>query len=109
MVGRCAHDGQAQGDIHATRKIQSLNGDQGLIMVHAQGRIIAGARLCVKHRVGGLRPSYGHSGALQLGNPGGNLVYVLPANLTAFAGMGIEPGNTDARFFYAKVTAQSVI
>ena len=54
MVGRGPHDGQPQGDIHAAGKIQGFNRDQGLIMVHAQSRVIASARLCVKQRICGM-------------------------------------------------------
>ena len=109
MVGRGPHDGQPQGDIHAAGKIQGLNWDQGLIMVHAQSCVIAGARFWVKQRICGMGSGDGQPGVLQLATQGVIWSISSSANLTAFAGMWIEPGDADARFCNAKIMAQGLM
>ena len=44
VVGRCPHDRQAERHVHAVIKMQRLQRDQPLIMIHAKRCIIAFAR-----------------------------------------------------------------
>ena len=41
MIGRGAHEGQAQRHIHAAGEIQRLDRDQRLIVIGAKRRVIA--------------------------------------------------------------------
>src|SRR3546814_4704265 len=55
MVGRGAHDRQAQRDVDAVVEVQRLDRDQRLVVIHAQRRVIGLARAGVEHAVGGQR------------------------------------------------------
>ena len=55
MVGRGADDRQAQRDVDAFLEMQRLQRDQRLVVIHAERRVILGARRGVEHGVGRVR------------------------------------------------------
>ena len=44
VVGRGAHERQAEGDVHAAVEVEHLDRDQRLVVIHADGRVVARAR-----------------------------------------------------------------
>jgi len=76
---RGAHDGQAERDIHALVEIEHLDRDERLIVVHADRRVISGARLGVEHGVCRKRSARIDPGLAQQGHGGGDRVAVLAA------------------------------
>ena len=52
MIGRSADDRQAESDIDALIEIQRFERDQRLIVIHAERRVVGGARGAVEHGVG---------------------------------------------------------
>ena len=55
MIRRRAHERQPQRGIHAGVERQRLERDEGLIVVHGDGRVVARARRGMKQAVGGQR------------------------------------------------------
>ena len=97
MVRRGAYEREAESNVDGVIEGQRLDRDQRLVVIHAQGRIIGGARPFVEQRVGGKRTfcidplrdeprdSRRHDRAILL------------AERTGFAGMRVEPGNHKPR------------
>ena len=54
MVGRGADDRQAERDVDAFLEMERLQRDQRLVVIHAQGGVVARARRGVEHGVGGV-------------------------------------------------------
>ena len=106
MIGRGAHEGQAEGDIHAFVEGQRLDRDQRLIVIHRDGRVIPRPRRRVKHRIGrvgaGQRVVIALHRLDQRSDPGDLLV----PHGTAFARVRIEAGDGDAGMGNAELVAQ---
>ena len=89
VIGRGAHDRQAQGNIHTIPEAQGLDRDQRLVVVHAQYRIISLARFLMEQRVGGKRPPDSKAARLQRCHGGRDDGAIFAAQHTIFTGMGV--------------------
>ena len=106
MIGRGADDRQAERHVDRLLEVQRLDRDQRLVVIHAQRRIIVGARAGVEHGVGGV--GAGHPPALgrERGDRRLDDLDFLAAELAAFAGMRVEAGDREPRLGDAEVALQ---
>ncbi len=107
MIGRGADNRQAEGHVHPFVEMQCLERDQRLVVIHAQGRVVAGASFGVEHGVGGHRS--GHLPALGTKRVDRRLdqLDLLAAERAAFAGMGIERRHREARLGDPEIALQA--
>ena len=61
VVGRCAHERQAERDVDALVEGQRLDRDEGLVVIHRDDCIVARAGGGMKQRVGGVRTRDGQA------------------------------------------------
>ena len=97
VIGRGAHERQAERDVDAAVEGQRLERDQRLVVVHGDGGVVGAARLGVEQGVGGMRTGHGQTLGGKLGHGGSDHVHLLAADQAAFAGVRIEPRHGDAR------------
>ena len=57
VVGRGAHERQAERHVDRVVEGQRLDRDQRLVVIHAERRVVGRARRCVEHGVGRQRPA----------------------------------------------------
>ena len=97
MVGGGPDDRQAERDVDRILEVERLDRDQRLVVIHAQRRIVIGARAVVEHRVGRVRP--GHSPTLrrESGDRRSDDFELFPAELPTFTSVGVEPGHRESR------------
>ncbi len=106
MIGRSAHDRQAQRDVHPLVEIERLQRDQRLIVIHAQRRIVALALARGEQGVGGMGAGDVDALGAQHGDCGGDDPRFLVADPALLAGMGIERGDGEARAGDAEIADQ---
>ena len=97
MIGRGAHEGQAERHVHRIVEGQRLDRDQRLVVIHAERDVVARARPLVEQRVGRQRAERIDALGLQLSDRRRHDGVVLLAERAFFAGMRIEPGDREAR------------
>ena len=105
VVGRGADEGQAQADIDAAVEVQRLHRDQRLVVIHAEDRVIGGARLGMEGRIGGERAQHAEALLLQGCECRADDVDFLAAHGAVLARMGIEAGEGEARLGNAEDSA----
>ena len=106
MIGRRADKRQAQRYIHAAGKIQRLDRDQGLVVIHADSGIIARACGGVEHRVGGQWAGQIQPLGPQSVQHRGDHFDLLGPHRPAFARMRVQTRNGNARTGNAEIPAQ---
>ena len=97
VIGRGAHERQAERHVHRVVEGQRLDRDQRLVVIHAERDVVARARPLVEQRVGRQRPDGVDALRPQLLDRRRHDGAVLLAERAFFAGMRIEPGDRDAR------------
>lgn len=97
VIGRGADERQAQGDIDALVELQRFQRDQGLVVIHAQGRIIARACPRREQRVARDGAESGDPLGLQGGDGRGDDAGFLIPELAAFARVRVKCRNREAR------------
>jgi hypothetical protein len=78
-------------------KAERLGRDQRLVVIHADGDVVARPRLVMEHRVGGQGPDRIDTLLAQHVDRRADDGLVLRADRPAFAGMRIEAGNGEPR------------
>jgi hypothetical protein len=96
VIGRGAHERQAERDVDAAVEGQRLEGNQRLVVIHGDHGVIGGARLGVEQGVGRMRTRHGETLGGKLGDGGSDHVELLATDEAAFAGVRIEPRHGDA-------------
>ena len=97
VIRRGAHEGQAERDIDGVIEGERLDRDQRLIVIHAQCRVVARARLGMKHGIRRQRPPGVDALGDQPRHRRRNDAAVLFAQRAVFAGMRIKSGDREAR------------
>ena len=88
VVGRGAHEGQAQRHVDRAVEGQRLDRDQRLVMGHGDADVVAGAGGGVEQRVGRVRAGDGETLVAQPQQRGGDDLDLLAADVAALAGRG---------------------
>ena len=106
MVGRGADEGKTERDVDAAVEVERLQGNERLVVIHAEGRVIAPPRRRVEQRVGRERPE--RVDALLAQQPDRRLdrLDLLAPHGSAFAGMRIEARDGNARLRNAEIAAK---
>ena len=106
VVGRGAHERQAQRDVDAAIEIDRLDRDQRLVVIHAQRRVVAcrAAAWNIVSAASGPRASI--PARAQFGDGRRDDLDLLAAEAARFAGMRVEPGNREDRRGDAEIAAQ---
>ena len=106
MVNRGADDGQAQGDVNRVMKMDQLNGNEPLVMVHGDHRIEFPFVGPMEKGVG--RQWANYLKGLSLESPDHRLheLHFLAAEETLLTGMGVETGHPEAHGFQTKVAQE---
>ena len=97
MVDRGADKRQSQGDINGASKTAVLEHRQALVMIHGQNGIAVSNSAAIKHgicRQWTVQVNAFFTQVLQCRNNG---VQLLPAKMTAFTGMRVEPAHFNVR------------
>ena len=97
MVRRGPDEGKAERHVHRLVEGQSLDGDEGLIVIHAQRRIVTAPRPGVEHGVGGVGAASLQAFGAQGGDGRGDDGLVFRAQRALFPGMRVEPGDCETR------------
>src|SRR5690606_12171735 len=106
MVGRGAHEGEADRDVDATVEVYCLEGDQGLVVIHAECGVVASASLGMKERIGSMWPPGVDSALPEVCYRRRDLVDLFPTHGAVLAGMRIEAGDHDARLRDTEIVLQ---
>ncbi len=109
VVNRGPDDGQSQGYINPVFKVQELQRDKPLVVVHADHDVIAPLRGIVKERISGIRAARIDAPLLRLydGRDYGFLFFA--AEHAFLSGVGIEGGYGDAWGGQREAVLQRVI
>jgi hypothetical protein len=107
VVRRGPHERQAQRDIDAAGEVHRLDRDQRLVVIHAEDRIVGGARRGMEQRVGGRGPPRIDAVALQHLDRRRDHAAFLVAHRALLAGVGIEGRHREPRTFDAEQGLQS--
>ncbi|MNS97900.1 hypothetical protein D3C72_1322490 [compost metagenome] len=106
VVYRGADEGQPQRDVHAVAEGAVFQRRQPLVMVHRQHAVGIAQVARLEQRVGRERAARIDAGILGLRQRGHDHVDLFAAHVPAFAGMGVQARDQDARARDAKVAAQ---
>ena len=106
MVDRGADNRQAKGDVHRRAEAFVLEHGQALIVVHGQHRIAVFQVLGGEQGVGGQRADQVQAVVTQARQARLDDVDFLAAHVPAFAGMGVEAADQDARRGNAELVDQ---
>ena len=108
VVRRSPDEGQAERDIDPFVKGDGLDRDECLIVIHRNRRVIACAGAGVEHRVGGKGAGEGQALGLELRDERRDHVELFMPHYAAFARMGVEARNGNARGVNAKLVAEAL-
>lgn len=106
MVHRGADEGQAEREVDGAVEGLALEHRQGLVVVHRQHRVVAGALRWHEGGVGGQRTEQVQAFGAQRLQHRHDGVDLLAPQVPAFAGVRIEPQHGDARRGEAELVAQ---
>ena len=106
VVGRGAHERQAERDVDAVIEGERLDRDQRLVVIHAERDVVGLARGLVEHGVGGKRAARVDAVGDQPLDRGPHDQAVLLAERAVLAGMRIEPGDREPRARDAEAVGQ---
>ena len=107
MIGRGAHERQAERHIDRVIEGQRLDRDQRLVVIHAHRHVVGRARPLMEHGVGRQRPERVDALGLQPRDRRRHDGAIFLAERAVFAGMRIETGDRDARAGDAETRAPS--
>src|SRR5215471_1095119 len=97
MIRRGTHERKAERHIHRMVECKRLDRDECLIVIHAQGGVIARPRSLMKHRIGGEWPLRVDAFVDKRGDGRGDDAAVFLAERAGFTGMRVEAGDRQAR------------
>ena len=106
MVDAGADDRQAQGDIHRIVEMQQLQGNQPLVVVHADHRVAGPLNREVEQGVRAVRSARGDSLLLGRADRRRDQALFLVAEQALLAGVGIERQDRQARALQREAAAQ---
>jgi len=98
VIGRSAHERQAERDVDAVIEGERLDRDQRLVVIHTQGNVVAGARASMEQRVGGQRADRVDAFGAQRRDRGGDDVAIFLAERTVLAGVRVQARDGETRF-----------
>ena len=106
VIGRGAHERQAERDVDRVIERQRLDRDQRLVVIHRERRVVALARRLMEHRVGRQRAARVDALGHEPLDRGPHDRQVLLAERAFLARMRIEAGDGEARMRDAEAVAQ---
>ena len=107
MIGRCADEGQAQCDVDAVLEGERFEGDERLVVVHCEHRVVALAGGCVKKCIGGERAGNVDAPRAELRNRRGDDFDFLAAERSLFARMRIEAADRQPRILDGEIAGKA--
>ena len=90
VVGRGAHDRQAEGDVDPLVEMERLERDQRLVVIHAERRVVAAPPAAVEHDVGRMRAADVDAFLAQPLDRGDDDVDLLAPEGSVLAGMRVQ-------------------
>ena len=105
MIGRGAHERQAERDVDALIEGERLQRDERLVVIHADGGIVGSPRAAWNSVSAGVRAGRVESLA-RAAAIAGTMMSISSRPGAVLAGMRIEPGNGQARLRQTEIAAQ---
>jgi len=103
VIGGCPHNGKPEAHVYGLMKVDQLDGDQPLVMVHGDHGIEFTLVHAVKQCIGGKGAGHGIRQAFEALNNGSDHVPFLPPEPAFFACVGIEAGDGQAWSFESEI------
>jgi hypothetical protein len=97
VIGRGAHEGEAEGDVDRLGEGERLCRDECLVVIHAERGIVTGPCLLREHRIRGKRAEGVDVFGAKPHHRRADNALVLVAESAAFAGVRVEPGDRQPR------------
>lgn len=98
MGHRCADDGQSGGDVHSPSAARQFQRDMTLVVVQRHDAIEGAAQRLEEESVGGIGATQIDASAASPGHGGLKEPFLLIAKKPVLTGVGIESGESQARF-----------
>jgi len=107
VIRRRPYDRETQRDVHSILEVQGLQGDESLIVIHAERCVVSSASRRMEHGVCGVRPRDAPALGAKRSNSRLDKVNFFAAQCPAFARVRIETRDRQCRVGDSKVALES--